>query len=265
MGGGRLVGQVDEPGGGGVGLEATVPPAGAQPAAVPDDHVPELGGGVVVAGEDLAREHHPAAHAGAERDDDRAGSAPGAAGVHLAEGGDVCVVAHRDGQSQRLAEVAAHRVIAPAEVVGVLHDAGFGVDGAGTAHADPPHLRKVQPGRMERVPGGPDDVGAHLVRGTGQRGRQAPLPEDGAALRIHDPHLDVGPAQIDAYVIHRISSYTVVSSSSPFPVRAKPGASAGTKRLSPARSGNSSPPQESAAPPSVQSTETKESPVISRR
>lgn len=100
---------------------------------------------------------------------------------------------------------------------------------------------------MERVPGGPDDVGAHLVRGTGQRGRQAPLPEDGAALRIHDPHLDVGPAQIDAYVIHRISSYTVVSSSSPFPARAKPARPPGQRGSPPRAAGI--PPRRRRAPP----------------
>ena len=83
---------------GGVGLKAAAAAAGTLLAAFGDDHVPKLACRARAACEEFAAEHHTAAHARAECDDDGALRPLAAAKERLAQRGGVCVVAEVDGE-----------------------------------------------------------------------------------------------------------------------------------------------------------------------
>ena len=87
----------DERRGGGVSFRARPLQVHSSPFSR-DDHVPKLARGAGVAREELAAEHHAAAHARAERDDNGALRAFAAAEERFAQRRGVCVVAEVNGE-----------------------------------------------------------------------------------------------------------------------------------------------------------------------
>ena len=124
----------------------------------PGRGVVELARRAVVAAVQLAAQHEPRAESGADREEDEVVDAVGGAAPALAERREVDVVPHRDGESQRLAQLAPVQTPLETGDVGDETDpVAVGLDGAGNADDDAVDRHPVEAGGGdERVAQGGD-------------------------------------------------------------------------------------------------------------
>ena len=124
----------------------------------PGRGVVELARRAVVAAVQLAAQHEPRAEPGADREEDEVVDAVGRAAPALAERREVDVVPHRDGESQRLAQLAPVQTPLEAGDVGDETDpVAVGLDGAGNADDDAVDRHALEAGGGdERVAQGGD-------------------------------------------------------------------------------------------------------------
>ena len=199
-------GHAQQAGGRGVHFQTAPAAAGAGHALRLHHDVAQLAGGAVEAGPEPAVQHDAAAHAGAQREDDRTLGAPGAAVQAFGQGGHVGVVADGHRQTCEGPQAVRRREVAPFQVVGIDHHAGVVIHGAGAAHAQGGHL---VPGAIclgQQPVGQGGDVPAEFL------GRAQPAGGGGRfgqhlAFGVHQGGLDVGSAQVNANILHGCSSF----------------------------------------------------------
>lgn len=161
--------------------------------------MPRLGRAAGVAGEQPAVQDDPAAHPGAQGEDDGALRVLGAAGHRLAVGGGIGVVGKGHRHPQPLAQNAADGKHLPAKVVGVQHHARVGVHRAGAAYAHPGYRAFRLP---DQLPTQAQNVLTDGLGRAGQSGGAAHLAQDAPPVP-HQGSLDVGAAQIDPDRLHK--------------------------------------------------------------
>ena len=191
----------DERRGGGVSLKAAAAAAGAFLAVFRDDHVPKLARGAGVTREELAAEHHAAAHARAERDDDGALRAFAAAEERFAQRRGVCVVAEVNGERRIRAQRASEVKIDEIQVCRKADDAACVVHcaGAADAHAADGGLT-VRELRDDLTDARRDGLRAEV-----DAGRYGAFLQN-VALCAHKRPLDVRAAEVNADIVHKSPS-----------------------------------------------------------
>src|SRR3712207_3109433 len=160
--------------------------------------MPDFSRGATGTPVDLPADHEPGADAAGDLDVRQVAHAPAAAPDHLAEGAEVGVVVHVDGDAEAAAELLGGVGAGPArEDGGGAERAGLPVDGAGHAEADAGDLRAVDAGRL-------DQAADQLFRPVQALGRPG---VDVQGLGLLGPHLvgevadgdaQVGVAEVDA-------------------------------------------------------------------
>jgi len=91
------------------------------------------------------------------------------------------------------------------QVVGIFHDAGVGVAGAGAAHAYIGDVRHSQAGVLHGLLGHASHVHHDFFRRAGNAGFAFGGGDD-AELVVHDARHDIGAAEVDADSVHGCSS-----------------------------------------------------------
>ena len=186
---------------GGVSFKAAAAAAGAFLAVFRDDHVPKLARGAGVAREELAAEHHAAAHARAERDDNGALRAFAAAEERFAQRRGVCVVAEVNGERRIRAQRASKVKIDKIQVCRKADDAACVVHraGAADAHAADGGL-SVRELRNDLTDARRDGLRAEV-----DAGRHGAFLQN-VALCAHKRALDVCAAEVNADIVHKSPS-----------------------------------------------------------
>src|SRR4051812_8006939 len=182
-------------------LQAADAPARALRAAHLHHHVADLAGGVA-ADPRLAVEHDAAADARPpEHAEHRLVRAAGPE-LELGVGGDLHVVAERDGCAARLLQRPAQvEAAAPSrQVLGAGHGAGRVVDLAGGADADADQRRGLYARALGRLLQSGGDLRRNAGRTSLGRGRAARLPGH-LVVVVDDDRLDLRPAEIDAAAV----------------------------------------------------------------
>ena len=193
-------GLTDEGVGGGVALPAPLAAAGARLAVVDDDDMPALAAAAVDAGEDLPVQNDACADTGAQGDEDQALHVLVLKVVVLPQSGAVGVVAQVDRDIPVLVEHLRHGHEADGDVHGLDDHALFVVHRPGEAHA---HAGDLLPGHavlLQKVQGHLHQGLPHLLHGHESQGRL--LGGHDLVALVHQPRLQVGPADVDSNVVH---------------------------------------------------------------
>ena len=197
-------------GGTGILLQTSVlaAAAGSGLVAVHRD-VADLAAGTVGAINDLAVDDDAAAHAGAQRDHDRAAAALGCAHPDLAQSGHVGVIAHKDPDAaQHGAQLFGYIMLAPAAEV--CADDGYDAavqHRAGHAHAHAFHLSGGKALFLHLALHGSSQIFQNVFTGVGGVGGNFPLFQQ-LAGGLEQTDLSGGAAQIDAECVFLHSSFT---------------------------------------------------------
>ena len=161
----------------------------------------ELGTREIEAAVNFAAYDDAAADTGAESDADTALRTLRGPGQRLAQRGGVGVVLNVYVEAQPVMHHLAQGDVFKTQVVGIFHDAGFLVAGAGAADADVCNFLHSDASVSRRLPGHAGHVVDDGLRRPGQR-RFAFGRADDMAAAVHDTRLDIGSAEIDADCIH---------------------------------------------------------------
>ena len=187
--------------GAGVLLPAAVPTAGARQAVLLDDHVPHLAGHAVGAMVNFSIVHNACAHAGAQRHGHKPFAAAACTHVEFRQCRAVGVVFDVQRDIQIFMEQLAQRHVPQRQVAGVR-------DGAGANIHRPRHANAHRGDFTQRHAGS----SGQLLCQRCHRPRQ-PLPVDDrrhlhllrcqqVSALVHQPGLQVGPADVHSYVFH---------------------------------------------------------------
>ena len=171
--------------------------------------VADLAAGTVGAINDLAVDDDTAAHAGAQRDHDRAAAALGGTHPDLAQSGHVGIVAHQNlDAAQHTAKLFSHIVFAPAAEVCTDdgHDAAV-QNRAGHAHAHALYLLSGKAFFLHLALHGSGQIFQNVLTGVGGVGGNFPLFQQFAG-GLEQADLGGGAAQIDAECVFLHSSFT---------------------------------------------------------
>ena len=199
--------------GGGVPLPAAAAAAGTLLAVHFDGHVPHLARHTVGAVEDFAVMDDAAAHAGAQRDGDEALAAPAAAHIVFRQCRAVGVILYVKGQVAELVEQPPQRHVPQGQIAGIQDGAAPDLHRAGAAYANGEYLSyiaAVVPAQiLHQRMDGPCQCrwisdACHLHFPGGQ---QPPL-------SVHQTGLQIGAADVDADIFHRLLPFCRLMASS---------------------------------------------------
>ena len=197
-------------GGAGILLQTSVlaAAAGSGLVAVHRD-VADLAAGTVGAINDLAVDDDTTAHAGAQRDHDRAAAALGSTHPDLAQSGHVGIVAHQNlDAAQHIAKLFGHIMLAPAAEVCTDdgHDAAV-QHRAGHAYAHALYLLSGKAFFLHLALHGSGQIFQNVLTGVGGVGGNFPLFQQFAG-GLEQADLSGGAAQIDAECVFFHVSFT---------------------------------------------------------
>ena len=205
-GGGGLA---DEGVGGGVPLPAAPAAAGTLVAVVDDDDVPALAGAAVDTGVDPAAQDDAGADAGAQGDQNQALNIPVLIVVVFPQGCAVRVVAQVDRQVPVLMEHLRHRHGADGNVDGLDDHAPLIIHRTGEPHTHRGHLFTGNTVLLNEPDGHFRQGLPHVLHGFEFQGHF--LGGRDLVALIHQPGLQIGPADVNADIIHRIPPHEILS------------------------------------------------------
>ena len=159
--------------------------------------MPQLRTRGMAAGKYFAIQHHTAADAGPQRDQDGIFTALCRARRNLSQRRTVRIITETAGQVDPFLQGGGQRDSLPAKIVRVQHRTRFGVADARAADSDGTALFHGNPGIVQGLSYGLRHIPDNLLIRT-VRPRRGGVFGDNVKVLIHHPHRDIGPAKVDS-------------------------------------------------------------------